>query len=80
MDNEDIILLGQALGLRRSNLKRMDSLPADMIDAWLLKSDYVLETTGDPTWKSLYDSLKLINQNGIAAEIQREGIVECGIQ
>lgn len=69
LEDEDIILLGQALGLLRSKVKRMKRLPNDMIDAWLNRSDHVLETSGEPTWESLCDALRQIDQNGIAASI-----------
>lgn len=72
LDNEDLILLGQALGLLQSKLKKMKSLPAGMIDAWLNKEDNVLERSGPPTWNSLCMALKEIGQNGKADEIEQK--------
>lgn len=72
LENRDLILLGQALGLLRSNLKKMKDLPEDMIDAWLNRTDHVLETSGEPTWKSLCDALKEIGQIGIVTDIQSQ--------
>lgn len=50
----------------------MSTLPDDMIDAWLNREDDVLDTSGDPTWKSLCKALKEIGQNGIANKIEIE--------
>ena len=70
MEDSDIILLGQALGLLRSKLKRLKTLPDEMIDAWLRQEDHVLDKSGPPTWKSLCKALREIDQNGIANEIE----------
>ena len=75
MNETDIILLGQALGLLRSKLKKIKSLPDDMIDAWLHQADNVQETTGPPTWKSLCEALRKIDQPGIALKIEKKGIL-----
>ena len=74
MYDVDIILLGQALGLLRSRLKKVKTLPDDMIDAWLHQADNVQETTGPPTWKSLCGALRKIDQKGIALKIEDKGI------
>ena len=74
MNETDIILLGQALGLLRSRLKKVKTLPDDMIDAWLYQADHVLESSGLPTWKSLCEALRKIDQPGIAAKIEDKGI------
>lgn len=73
LKEKDIILLGQALGLLRSKLKKMKNHPEDMMDAWLNKEDYVLATSGYPTWESLCEALKEINQSGKASEIESKG-------
>lgn len=70
MEDKDIILLGQALGLERSKLKKMKDLPGAMIDAWLNQEDDVLATSGPPTWDSLSKALREIDQIGIAARIE----------
>ena len=70
MEVSDIILLGQALGLLRSKLRRLKRLPDEMIDAWLRQEDDVLTESGPPTWKSLCKALREIDQNGIANEIK----------
>lgn len=71
LQNFEIVRLGQALGLRRSKLKRMSILPDDMVDAWLNREDNVLETSGPPTWQSLCQALRAISQNGTAADIEQ---------
>lgn len=73
LGEREVILLGQALGLLRSKLKKKKTLPDDMVDAWLNKEDNVLETSGPPTWESLCAALKHISQNGKAAEIEHKG-------
>ena len=75
MDENDIILLGQALGLLRSNLKKMKNVASDMIDAWLIQADCVLTKSGCPTWESLCKALKEISQGGIARLIEQRGTV-----
>ena len=45
-----------------------------MIDAWLHQADHVQETTGPPTWKSLCEALRRIDQPGIALKIEKKGI------
>lgn len=75
LENVDIIRLGQALGLLRSNLKKINVLPDHMIDAWLNRSDHVLETSGPPTWESLCQGLRQIDQNGLAIEVERKGML-----
>ena len=42
--------MGTALGLLYSNLKKMNDLPDDMVDAWLNGMDSVLKMSGPPSW------------------------------
>ena len=62
-----------ALGLLRSKLKEMKTLPNDMVVAWLNEEDHVVETSGPPTWRSLCKALRDIEQNGVVAQIECEG-------
>ena len=71
MNKKDIIRLGTALGLNYSNLKKMDTLPDDMVNAWLLKQDSV-STIGTPSWSVLVKALKKLDQNGIAQTIEKQ--------
>ena len=73
MDTDDIILLGQALGLLRSKIKKMKRLPDDMIDAWLIQADDVPTTSSPPSWLSLCKALDKISQPGIAQNIRQNG-------
>lgn len=68
LPDEDLITLGCALGLSFPKLKRMRTLPSDMVAAWLRKEDNVLEH-GKPTMSLLATALKRIGQNGIANSI-----------
>jgi hypothetical protein len=51
--------LGEELGLYYSTLEKMSqgSKHGDMIQAWLLRKDDVLEVGGDPTWRSFAKGL-----------------------
>jgi hypothetical protein len=62
--------VGGALGLAYVNLQKMKVLPADMVAAWLRREDYVLNVSGEPTWRSLVQALKTVGQGGIAKDIE----------
>jgi hypothetical protein len=70
MEKRDLVRLGTALGLSYPDLKKMDTLPDDMVYAWLLKKDNVIEK-GLPTWTTLANALRKINQTGIAQDIEQ---------
>ena len=70
LDNEDLITLGGALGLRYPKLKRMHYLLGDMVAAWLNEEDNVLRASGPPSWTSLVQALEDMGQPGIASRIQ----------
>ena len=48
MCKDDIIRLGVALGLSFFALKRMSTMPEDMIQAWLDQMDRVIEMSSPP--------------------------------
>lgn len=58
--------VGLALGLLYPNLQKMSTLPEDMIQAWLQKSDEVLTKSGEPTVESLLKALHSSNMSGTA--------------
>ena len=64
--------VGGALGLVYPNLRKMQRCPDDMVNAWLRKEDYVLTSSGDPTWRSLAKALSKEGQTGIAQRIEEE--------
>ena len=72
LDNEQIVQVGLALGMNYAKLKRMRSLPGDMVAAWLRREDDVLEVSGVPTWKVLSEALKDIGQTGLAMKLQHK--------
>ena len=72
LDNQQIVQVGLALGMNYAKLKKMRSLPDDMVAAWLRREDDVLEVSGVPTWKGLTGALKDVGQNGIAIKVQQE--------
>ena len=71
LDNQQIIQVGLALGMNYAKLRRMSSLPGDMVAAWLRREDDVLEVSGAPTWKTLSEALKDVGQTGLALKIQQ---------
>ena len=56
---DDVVRLGQELGLRCARMKAMSpsSIHNDMAYAWLMCYDYVPQTSGDPTWRALAQAL-----------------------
>ena len=71
LNNEQLIRLGTALGLRYPHLQRMDSLPEDLVSAWLNMEDEVMDTSGIPTWSSLIKALEDTDQKGVASHIRK---------
>ena len=72
LDDQQIVQVGLALGMNYAKLKRMRSLPGDMVAAWLRREDDVLEVSGVPTWKVLAEALKDNGQTGLAMKIQQK--------
>ena len=72
LDNQQIVQVGLALGMNYAKLKRMRSLPGDMVAAWLRREDDVLEVSGLPTWKVLSEALKDTGQTGLAMKIHQK--------
>ena len=74
MKTEELVELGQTLGLKRVTLQKYSplSLAGDLVEDWLRKDYRVLEETGEPTWNSLAKALKYIGLNGISLDIQRD--------
>jgi hypothetical protein len=72
MDNELLIDLGCALGLRYSTLGRMKTLPNEMVAAWLRREEGVLRRSGEPTYERLAEALEEMDQNGLAKDIREQ--------
>ena len=74
MTPEELIRLGQALGLNRTSLQRCNpqSLAEDLIHYWIRQDYRVLEESGDPTWQSLARALRDVELTGISLRIQRD--------
>ena len=72
LDDQQIVQVGLALGMNYAKLKRMRSLPGDMVAAWLRREDDVLEVSGAPTWKVLSEALKDVGQTGLALKVQQQ--------
>lgn len=47
----------------------MKMFPEDMVTAWLNKQDFVVQSSGEPTWGTLVKALRRIGQGGVAEEI-----------
>ena len=69
LDKNELIRLGEALGLSYSKLKKMEPLCEEMVDAWLKQEEDVIEQSGEPSWKSLKAALKKIGQTGLIRTI-----------
>ena len=74
MDDRQIRYVGGALGLAYDTLDKMKNLPEEMVAAWLLKQDYVMTSSGEPTWRSLVKALRRVGQEGVAREIEEAEI------
>ena len=72
LSNKQLIDLGGALGLRYPTLQRMKDLPNEMVAAWLLRQEDVLETSGEPTYEGLAEALGKIGQNGLAKDVREQ--------
>ena len=71
LNNDEVIKLGTALGLAFNKLKKMTSLPDDMVGTWLRGDDDVIKTSGPPTWESLATALDKTGHTEIAITIRR---------
>ena len=69
LSNDELIKVGEALGLDYPHLRRMNPLLGEMVAAWLNREDNVLSVSGNPTWASLIKALQDINQPGVAETI-----------
>ena len=69
LSRDDIIEVGLALGLYYSTLKKMQMLPQDMVQAWLLQRDSVAE---QPTVDTLVQALEDSNLPGTAKLVETE--------
>ena len=72
MDNEQLINLGGALGLRYTTLGRMKTLPNEMVAAWLRREEGVLKRSGEPTYERLAEVLEEMDQNGPAKDVREQ--------
>ena len=75
MDDEQLIRLGDSLGLHHPSLKRMKTLPDDMVAAWLLRQDNVLDRDGgggEPTYERLAIALEAVSQKGLAKDVREQ--------
>ena len=66
--------VGGALGLTYDILEKMKTLPDDMVAAWLRREDYVITSSGEPTWQTLVKALRRVGQEGIARDIEEKEI------
>ena len=78
LSREQLISLGQVLGLtyrrlRSMNFKPLEMFLNDMLVAWLQQQDNV-GVRGRPTWRTLEAALRhfTVGQNGIAERLARE--------
>ena len=69
MDERQIRRVGGALGLTYDVLEKMKALPDDMVAAWLRREDFVVNMSGEPTWRTLVEALRKVGQEGTARDI-----------
>ena len=72
--NEDLLRLGEGLGLDSTELRKKltsDTFLDDMVREWLERKDRVDEV-GTPSWRKLVEVLQEVRQNGLANDIKRE--------
>lgn len=72
LSNEQLINLGGALGLGFPTLQWMKDLPSEIVAAWLLRQEDVLERSGEPTYERLAKALAKIGQNGLAKDVREQ--------
>ena len=81
LSHEELIELGIALGLRYPHLRNMSRpILNEMVAAWLNGEDNVLSATGPPSWDSLRQALKGINQPGISLISGWNGMYEARLR
>ncbi len=71
LSNEDLIGVGEALGLYYPHLRKMNPLLEELVAAWLNREDNVQSASGDPSWASLSKALRDIGQSGTADKIAK---------
>ena len=69
LEDEQLRLLGQALGLHYQKLQRMTNVLKEMVAAWLREEDDVPTVSGTPIKKSLSQALMKIGQTGMALRL-----------
>ena len=67
-----MIDVGGALGISFGKLRKMSNYPDDMVAAWLRREDFVMSTSGEPTWRTLVEALRKVGQEGTAKDIEEE--------
>ena len=74
LQKQDVINVGISLGLDYGKLSDVsaDKIHLTMINSWLNKQDYVMETTGTPTLRNLINALKDNSLNGNAEVIEKD--------
>lgn len=74
LGNTDLKELGLMLGLSCAHMNRMatESFCLSIVNSWLRMDDNVLTTSGEPSWKSLANSLEQIGMIGPATNIRKK--------
>ena len=58
------------MGLSYSSMEKMTSYPDNMVAAWLRREDFVMSSSGEPTWRTLVEALRKVGQEGTARDIE----------
>ena len=73
-NNQDLLRLGEGLGLNGKELrKRMisDTFLDDLVGDWLERK-YRVDEVEKPTWRKLVEVLRKVGQNGLANDIEKK--------
>ena len=72
--NQDLVRLGEGLGLNGTELRKRkdsDAFLDDLVRDWLERK-YRVDEVGEPTWRKLVEVLRDVEQNGLANDIEKE--------
>ena len=72
--NQDLLLLGESLGLDGNELRKnvnSETFVFDLVGDWLSRKHRV-DKVGPPTWRGLIKTLEAVKQNGLANNIKKD--------
>ena len=73
-NNQDLLMVGESLGLDGNELKKnlnSETFLFDLIGDWMSRKHRVDEV-GTPTWRGLVQALEHVGQSGLASDIKKD--------